>query len=317
MLQHLVDRGVREPTQALRRRTAAVLLLAAALPWGVSAQRGAPAASSAREALVDLPGVQLWFSDSGGAGEPVVFLHANTGTSEIWAPQVAAFTRAGYRVITFDRRGWGKSTANPATGPQPGTVADDLDALASFLRLERFHLVGVAGGGFIALDYAAWRGERLLSLVVGASTGAVADQPFQEMIRRLEIPGIRAQPAHYREVGPSYRATNPEGTARWIAIHDRAQQPGAIAQPLRSPNTFAKLETLGVRTLVVAADADLLAPPGLMSMWARHVKGARWGVVPDAGHAVAWERPEAFDALVLPFLRGDSRLPLVRGLPGK
>ena len=296
---------------------AAVLLLVVALPGGLSAQRGAPAASFAREALADLPGVRLWFSDSGGAGEPVVFLHANTGTSEIWAPQVVAFTRAGYRTITFDRRGWGKSTANPATGPQPGTVADDLDALASFLQLGKFHLVGVAGGGFIALDYAAWRGDRLLSLVVGASTGAVVDQQVQDAIKRLEIPGIRSQPAHYREVGPSYRATNPEGTARWIAIHDRAQQPAATAQPLRSPNTFAKLETLAVRTLIVAADADLLAPPGLMSVWARHVKGARWGVVPDAGHAVAWERPEAFDALVLPFLRGESRLPLVRGLPDK
>ena len=291
--------------------SAAALLLTVALPWGVSAQRGAPAAPAARQALADLPGVQLWFTDSGGAGEPVVFLHANTGTSETWAPQVAALTRAGYRAITFDRRGWGRSMANPASGPQPGTVAEDLEALASFLQLGKFHLVGVAGGGFVALDYAAWRGERLLSLVVAASTGAVSDRPVQEVIQRIEIPGIRTQPAHYREVGPSYRATNPEGTARWIAIHDRAQQPGVTGQPLRSPNTFAKLETLGVRTLVLAADADLLAPPGLMWIWAQHVKGARWGVVPDAGHAVAWERPEPFNSLVLAFIAGKTRLPLV------
>jgi pimeloyl-ACP methyl ester carboxylesterase len=295
-------------------RAAAALLLTA-VPWCVAAQRGSSTAATAREALAELPGVRLWFSDSGGAGEPVVFLHANTGTSETWAPQVAAFTRAGYRAIAFDRRGWGKSTANPLSGPQPGTVADDLEALASFLGLGKFHLVGVAGGGFVALDYAAWRGDHLLSLVIGASTGAVTDRPVQEVIERIEIPGIRAQPAHYREVGPSYRATNPEGTARWIAIHDRAQQPGVKGQPLRSPNTFAKLETVGVRTLVLAADADLLAPPGLMWIWAQHVKGARWGVVPGAGHAVAWERPEAFDQLVLPFLRGRSRLPLVRDVP--
>jgi pimeloyl-ACP methyl ester carboxylesterase len=294
----------------VRARALAALLLAV-VPWCVSAQRGTPA----REGLADLPGVRLWFSDSGGAGEPVVFLHANTGTSETWSPQVVAFGRAGYRVVTFDRRGWGKSTANPSSGPQPGSVAEDLEALASSLRLGKFHLVGVAGGGFIALDYAAWRGDRLLSLVIGASTGAVADQQVQEAIKRIEIPGIRAQPAHYREVGPSYRATNPEGTARWIAIHDRAQQPGATGQPLRSPNTFAKLETLGVRTLILAADADLLAPPGLMWIWAQHVKGARWGVVPDAGHAVTWERPEAFNALVLPFLREESRLPLARDVP--
>jgi pimeloyl-ACP methyl ester carboxylesterase len=299
----------------MTKAMAAALLVAAAVSGGASAQSGTPAASAAHEAWADLPGVRLRFSDAGGTGEAVVFLHANTGTSEVWAPQVAAFARAGYRVVTFDRRGWGRSTANPSSGPQPGTVAGDLDALASFLKLETFHLVGVAGGGFVALDYAAWRGDRLLSLVVGASTGAVADQPIQEAIKRLEIPGIRAQPAHFREVGPSYRATNPEGTARWIAIHDRAQQPGAPVQPLRSPNTFAKLEALSVRTFVLAADADLLAPPGLMWIWAQHVKGARWGVVPDAGHAVAWERPEAFNALVLAFLRGDARLPLARDVP--
>jgi pimeloyl-ACP methyl ester carboxylesterase len=163
----------------------AALLLATGLPGEVRAQRGAPVALPAREALADLPGVRLFFTDSGGTGEPVVFLHANTGTSEIWAPQVAAVTRAGYRAITFDRRGWGRSTANPTSGPQPGTVADDLEALASYLQLGKFHLVGVAGGGFVALDYAAWRGDRLLSLVIGASTGAVADQPVQEAIKRI------------------------------------------------------------------------------------------------------------------------------------
>ena len=301
--------------QILRASALAAVVAVAVQADPSGAQRGSAAVPAPREAFADLPGVRLWFTDTAGAGEPVVFLHANTGTSEIWTPQVEAFARAGFRAIAFDRRGWGRSTANPATGAQPGTVAEDLDALASFLGLARFHLVGVAGGGFVALDYAAWRGERLASLVVGASTGAVTDPPVREAIARLEIPGLRAQPAHFREVGPSYRATNPDGTARWIAIHDRAQQQGVAGQPLRSPNTFAKLEGLRVRTLVLAADADLLAPPGLMWIWAQHVKDARWGVVPDAGHAVSWERPEAFNAPVLAFLRGQSRLPLATEVP--
>ena len=195
--------------------------------------------------------------------------------------------RAGFRAIAFDRRGWGRSTADPATGAQPGHVAEDLDRLADFLSLNRFHLVGVAGGGFVALDYAAWRAERLRSLVVGASTGAVSDKTIQDVIARIEIPGIRALPAHYREVGPSYRAVT-EGTARWLEIHEHAQQKGAPSQPLRSPNTFAKLGTIAVRTLVMPAGADLLAPPALMWIWAQHVKDAQWVVVPDAGHAVAW-----------------------------
>jgi pimeloyl-ACP methyl ester carboxylesterase len=71
-------------------------------------------------AHADLPGVKLWFTDSGGAGAPIVLLHPNTGTVEIWQPQIAAFAAAGYRVIAFDRKGWGKSLADPASGPQPG-----------------------------------------------------------------------------------------------------------------------------------------------------------------------------------------------------
>jgi pimeloyl-ACP methyl ester carboxylesterase len=278
-------------------------------------QAGQGGAIQARQGFADLPGVRLWFTDSGGSGEPVVLLHPNTGTSEIWEPQIAALAKAGFRAIAFDRRGWGKSTADPATGAQPGHVAEDLGRLVDHLSLDRFHLVGVAGGGFVALDYAAWRADRLRSLVVGASTGAVSDKAIQEVIARIEIPGIRTLPAHYREVGPSYRAVNPEGTARWLEIHERAQQKGAPAQPLRSPNTFEKLGTIAVRTLVVPASADLLAPPALMWIWAQHVKGAQWVVVPDAGHAVAWEQPDVFNAHLLEFLRGRSRFPKVEDVP--
>ena len=209
-----------------------------------------------------------------------------------------------YRVIAFDRRGWGRSQADPATGPQPGHTSEDLHALADLLSLPRFHLVGVAGGGFVALDYSAWHPERLSSLIVGASTGSVSDKEIQDIIARIEIPGIRALPGHFREVGPSYRGTNPEGTKRWLEIEEHARQPNAPVQPLRSPNTFAKLATISTRTLVIAADADLLAPPALMKIWARHVKGAQWATVADAGHAVTWEQPAAFNDIVLKFLKG-------------
>src|SRR6202162_5737586 len=137
------------------------------------------------------------------------------------------FSRAGYRVIAFDRRGWGKSIANPATGPQPGTIAGGVDARSANLELDRFHLLGVAGGGFAALDYAAWRPERLRSLVIGASTGQVSEKEMADFRARVEIPELRKQPAVYLEVGPSYRGANPEGTRRWIEIDEHSRQPGA------------------------------------------------------------------------------------------
>jgi pimeloyl-ACP methyl ester carboxylesterase len=294
---------------------AAVGMVCATYPsarTSLAAQRAEP---PARQAFADLPGVRLWFSDTGGNGEPVVLMHAITGTSEVWQPQIEALAAVGYRVVAFDRRGWGKSRAVAATGPQPGHAAEDLNALAGYLSLPRFHLVGVAGGGFVALDYAASYGARLRSLVVGASTGSVSDAEIQDIIKRIEMPGFRGLAAHYREVGASYRAANPQGVQRWIEIEEHARQPDAPTQPLRSPNTFAKLATIKVRTLVMAADADLIAPPGLMWVWANYVNDARWAVVPAAGHAIAWEKPEIFNATVIRFLRGDGGFPRVKDVP--
>jgi pimeloyl-ACP methyl ester carboxylesterase len=58
----------------------------------------------------DLPGVRLWYTNSGGSGVPVVLLHANTGNADSWEYNIPGFVEAGYWVIvTFDRRGWGRS----------------------------------------------------------------------------------------------------------------------------------------------------------------------------------------------------------------
>ena len=260
------------------------------------------AESNADGAYAELPGVRLWFTDS-GPGVPIVLLHPNTGNVAIWAGQTPAFTQAGYRVIAYDRRGWGKSIADPESGPQPGSIAGDLDALAEHLKIDRFHLLGIAGGGFAALDYAAWRPQRLRSLIIGASTGKIIDQDIAEFIERIAIPDIRKHDAHYREVGPSYRGADPEGTRRWLEIERHSRQPGAPEQPLRVPNSFAKIQTISAPALVIAADADLLAPPALMRLWAGHLNNHEWAVIHDAGHAMAWEQPGAFNDKVLDFIR--------------
>jgi alpha-beta hydrolase superfamily lysophospholipase len=92
--------------------------------------------SQGRETYADLPGVRLWYKDTGGNGVPVVFLHSNTGSSQNWEYQIPPFTAAGFRLIGYDRRGWGRSMAQP--GAQPGTAADDLRALMKFLASNGF-----------------------------------------------------------------------------------------------------------------------------------------------------------------------------------
>jgi pimeloyl-ACP methyl ester carboxylesterase len=287
----------------IRRREFLAGALGAAALLSQTGKMALAADDGASGTYADLPGVKLWFTDTGGTNTPIVLLHANTGTSAVWAKQIESFSRAGYRVIAFDRRGWGKSIADPVSGPQPGSIADDLDALADHLKLDRFHLLGTAGGGFAALDYAAWRPERLRSLVICASTGQVSEKEIADFIARIEIPDLRKQPAVYREVGPSYRGADPDGTRRWIEIEQHARQPGAPSQPLRTPNTFAKIETIATPALVVAAGADLLAPPALMRIWASHLKNHEWASVANCGHAIAWEQPDVFNETVLAFVK--------------
>jgi pimeloyl-ACP methyl ester carboxylesterase len=273
--------------------------LATTLGVAPLAQSGAPA----REASADLPGVRLWFSDSGGSGVPVVFVHAATGSSRVWEFQRPAFTARGYRVITYDRRGYGRSIATQS-GPQPGTGADDLDALIDFLKLDRFHLVGTAAGGFVAWDYALSFPRRLRSLVVANSMGGVQDPEYQDALRRLRTPEFLAMPADMRELGPAYRATNPAGAERWRELERTARPSGAQPPPqtFRNRVTFAQLETISVPTLLVTGDADMYAPPPIMRMFAARVKGSKSIVIPEAGHSAYWEQPEMFNRAVLDFL---------------
>ena len=63
------------------------------------------------EGQVDLPGVHLSYSDTGGSGAAIVFVHAATGSRRVWDYQIPAFSAAGYRAIAYDRRGFGRSTA--------------------------------------------------------------------------------------------------------------------------------------------------------------------------------------------------------------
>ena len=158
----------------------------------------------AREAHADLPGVRIWYTDTGGSGVPVVLLHANTGSSRVWDYQTPAFTARGYRVIAYDRRGFGRSIIDPA-GVQPGTGADDLLALVNHLGVDRFHLVGTAGGAFVALDFALSFPQRLRSLVVANSIGAVQDEDYLELGRRLRP--ARSSTRCRRKSGSSDRRT--------------------------------------------------------------------------------------------------------------
>lgn len=261
-------------------------------------------AQQSREGYADLPGVRLWYTDSGGSGIPVVLLHAASGSSRNWEYQVAAFTAAGFRCIAYDRRGWGRSVSD-AAGAQPGTAADDLQGLMDYLKIGSFHLIATAAGGSVALDYAVSFPERLRSLVIAdAAGGAVQDEQFQEMTRRIRPAGFDAMPVEFRELGPSYRASNPDGTRRWMELERMSRQsPPAPAQAPKNRITFSQLEKLRVPILFITGDADLSAPPPILRFFAERIKKSESVIIPEAGHSAYWEQPQTFNRAVLEFIR--------------
>jgi pimeloyl-ACP methyl ester carboxylesterase len=297
------------PMTISRAQLVATLVLLTGHALSTRAQVSTLAPRVGSEAYAPVPGARLFYTDTGGDGVPAVFLHAATGTTSAWQYQTPAFAAAGYRAIAYDRRGWGRTMID-ANGPA-GTGADDLLGLLDTLKLDRVHLVATAAGGFVAFDFALSYPARLRSLVVAASLGGVRDQEFLDLQSRIRPPQLDALPPEVRELGPAYRAANPEGTRRWVEIErqSRPAQPPtstlrlAYSAPMRNEVTLSLLERIQVPTLLISGGADMLAPPPVMKFFAQRIRNAEFLVVPDAGHSVSWEEPELFNRSVLAFIR--------------
>jgi pimeloyl-ACP methyl ester carboxylesterase len=110
-------------------------------------------------------------------------------------------------------------------------------------------------------------------------------------------------PIEFQELGPSYRAENPDGMARWIELEHRAHPGGRPRQPTANRITWAALHALDVPTLVVNGDADLWSPPSVQRLFLRHLPRAEGVVIRECGHSAYWEQPEAFNAALLGFLQ--------------
>jgi pimeloyl-ACP methyl ester carboxylesterase len=264
---------------------------------------GCEQATALTESFVDVPGARLAYIDTAGPGVPIILLHAGTGSARVWEHQLPAFTSAGYRVIAYDRRGFGRTvtTSGGPVSPAP----DDLEALAAHLRLDRVHLVGTAAGGIVATDYALSFPSRLRSLVIANSIVGVQDEEYLELGRRLRPKAFGDLPADFRELGPAYRAANPDGTERWLALERSSRAPGPAQepQPPRNRITFKSLETIRTPTMLITGDADLYAPPPAMDLVAKRMPGAETLVIRAVGHTAYWEQPDLFNDAVLAFIR--------------
>ena len=247
---------------------------------------------------------RLLYWDCGGAGEPVVLMHAYTGSAETWAYQRDALVRSGYRAIGYSRRGHLGSERGPAN--DPGETVADLHALVDHLGLDRFHLVGVAAGGFGVTDYAISHPERVRSITLASTLSGIDEEEFLALSRTLTPPEFYALPSEMKEVGPSYRAANPSGLARWIELEQRARVGERLTQRKANRISWDALRALPMPALVMTGDADLYLPPSLLRLIKQRLPHWRAAIIAEAGHAAYWEQYEAVNATLIDFLNGVS-----------
>jgi pimeloyl-ACP methyl ester carboxylesterase len=263
-------------------------------------ERTVPPQSPQSEGLIDVgDGASLWYWDTGGSGPPLVLLHASAGSGECWSFQQPAFVQAGYRVVGYSRRGHLHSDS----GPEDSRVAasTDLKRLIDALSIDRFHMIGTAAGGMVAADFAVSFPGRLSSFIISSSIVGVADDDYQARLKRLLPPEFENLPHDFRELGPSFRASCPEGVQLWNQMLMRS---GMGIGALRFANrvTWDALARFNFPVLVVTGDADLYAPPANARLIADAIPGARLAVIPDAGHSPWWEEPERYNHEILSFL---------------
>jgi pimeloyl-ACP methyl ester carboxylesterase len=255
----------------------------------------------AKEGMAALPGTNLGYWDTGGTGQPVVFLHPASGSALVWLYQQPVFAKAGYRVIAYSRRNYYDSDSAP--NENPGSASVDLQNFVDYLGLNQFHLVSSAAGGSVAADYALSYPEHLLSLTVSSNNLAARNGYIAEAAEKIKLKEWDDLPRWFRELGPSYRAVNPEGVAKWIELNEKSETGRGARQNLVNVVTPDKLESLKVRTLLVTGDADMFTPPSIMRMIARQVPNNELVIVPECGHSPYWEQPELFNRTVLEFIR--------------
>jgi len=239
-----------------------------------------------------------------GRGAPVILLHGWTLDRRIWQPQVAALG-GRFRLIAYDRRGFGRSSAPPDLSRE----VDDLLALIEACGADRPALVGMSQGGRVALAFAARHPDRLGALVlqgtplsgVDPDPGAEEGVPIAAMAALARQGRLRAMLDLWRD-HPLARITDPESQPLLDAILADYQ-----ARDLLAPGTLLEvlpdaLRSIPAPTLVITGDGDTLWRRKVADVVAGHVPGAARLSIPAAGHLCNLCRPDAFNRAIADFL---------------
>ena len=264
--------------------------------------------------------VHLHINDSGGDGQPVLLIHGWPLSAQAWEQQVLVLQGAGYRVVTYDRRGFGQSD-KPASGYSYDELADDLQRVLDQCKLQDVTLVGFSMGGGEVARYVARYGESLLRSVVFAAAvppylmktldnpdGPLTHEAAQQTRRALE----QDRDAFFEQFTKDFYSADgvlqvTESQRREaIALCRLSAQPAALAcMDAFSTTDFREdLKKVTVPTLVIHGDADAIVPiEGSGQRTHRAVRHSQLVTVSGAPHGLNVSHAQAFNDALLTFLR--------------
>ena len=264
--------------------------------------------------------VRLHIEDSGGSGRPVVLIHGWPLSAQAWEPQVSVLRAAGFRVVAYDRRGFGRSD-KPESGYSYDTLADDLQRVMDQCDLQDVTLVGFSMGGGEVARYIGRHGEsRLHSVVFAAAVPPYLMQTADNPYGPLTPEKAQQKKQEFEQDRDAYfdQFTRAFFTANGVLKVSESQRGEAIAlcqqsaqhSALACMDSFATtdfrndLKKVTVPTLVIHGDADAIVPiegSGLRTH--RAVPQSKLVTVGGAPHGLNVSHAQAFNDALLWLLR--------------
>ena len=262
--------------------------------------------------------IDLYYEDR-GAGKPVVLIHGYSMSGSSWEKQTTALLAAGHRVITYDRRGCGKSS-HPSSGYNYDTFAEDLQKLVAHLDLRDFSLVGFSmGGGEVARYIGKYGSKGVRSAVFISSIPPfllkTPDNPegVDRSVFEAHEKAIAADRyAFFTEFFKTLyntdlllgkRISEHAVQASWNIAASSSPIANLACAPAILEDFRQDLAHIDVPTLVIHGDGDRTVPIAASGLrTANLIKGARLVIVPDGPHGIIWTHAEQVNLELVNFL---------------
>ena len=274
--------------------------------------------------LFGLKDVNVRMEDTGGEGRPVVLIHGWPLSGKAWINQIPALSSAGYRVITYDRRGFGLSD-KPTSGYDYDTLADDLAELLDTLDLKQVTLVGFSMGGGEVARYIAKVGEERLKSVVFASAVTPMmmknsdnpNGPLDAVTAEMMIAKLTADPiAFYDQFTKDFYSPHADGQIvvseairqEALQLCKQADTQAAIAAMISFSSTDFRddLKKITVPTLVMHGDVDGVVPfNGTGKFTHMAIPHSQLQLIKDGPHGVNVSHADEFNSTLISFLKNN------------